>query len=90
MLARLGIEIILFVAVTVCIYLLFIKLLHSAGFGGLVKQAKPGPETDEEVLGAFEQADTTADRRAEQVEQEAIEKINSAAKLKARRRPSQK
>lgn len=89
MLARLGVEILLFIFVFFLIFLLFERLLRSKRLNKLIKGAFPPPDTDDEVLAAYDAADLAAEEQAQAAEQQAVAKINSAAKLKGRRRTPQ-
>lgn len=87
MLARFGLELLLFLVVTAGIYFLYVKLLHSRLFGEVVEAAKPDA-TDAEVADAYVAADQRAEQRASVIETQAADKLASAAKLRGRKQPS--
>ncbi len=85
MLGRFALEVLLFFGLTFVIFLFFERLLRSRLFSRLVKGVVPPPETDDEVLAAYNKADADAEKQSEEAENTAKSKLKSAAKLKGRR-----
>lgn len=84
MFQRFALEFLLFIAVFIGIYFVYIKLIHSRLFGRVVEAAKPGPETAEDVLDQLDRAEVDASRTLVSEEAAAVTKARNATTIRKR------